>query len=77
MIITFKELKRYLTLVDRNTLETTVMKHLLRISADDIHTDILYNAESEQTVDDISVDRYNFIIDNIDSSCPDLYPKKS
>lgn len=75
MIATFKQLKQLLSNVDRNTLETTVVKHLLRISAQNINTDILYNAESEQTSDDISFERYKFINDNADNTCPDLYPR--
>ena len=75
MIVTFKELKDLLSTVDRNTLETTIIKHLLRITADDINTDILYNAESEQVSDNISEDRYNFIVNNNDNTCPDLYPR--
>jgi hypothetical protein len=75
MKVTFKQLKDLLQNVDRNTLETTVVKHLLRISAQNIHTDILYNAESEQTSDNISNERYNFIKTNSDNTCPDLYPK--
>lgn len=73
--VTFKQLKDLLSDVDRNTLETTVIKHLLRITADDIHTDILYNAESEQTADNISQERYDFINRNRDNTCPDLYPR--
>jgi hypothetical protein len=75
MIVTFKDLKEKISEIDRNTLETTVIKHLLRISANNVYTDILYNAESEQVADNISNDRYNFITKNLDSTCPDLYPK--
>jgi len=70
----FKDLKDLLKNVDRNTLETTVIKHLLRITASDLHTDILYNAVSEQTTDEISEERLQFIRDNSDNTCPDLYP---
>lgn len=73
--VTFKQLKDLLVDVDRNTLETTVIKHLLRISTDDIHSDILYNAESEQTSDNISQERYDFIERNRNNTCPDLYPR--
>jgi len=77
MILTdFKQLKELLANVDRNTLETTVIKHLLRLSTTDIHSDILYNAESEQTTDIMSEERYNYIVKNADNTCPDLYPKK-
>ena len=75
MNITFKQLKNLLQNVDRNTLETTVIKHLLRLSAQNIHTDILYNAESEQASDNISIERLNFIENNKDNTCPDLYPR--
>jgi hypothetical protein len=75
MNVKFKNLKLLLGNVDRNTLETIVIKHLLRITAQNIHTDILYNAESEQTTDDISNERYMFIAYNANNSCPDLYPK--
>jgi len=75
MHITFKDLKQLLANVDRNILETTVIKHLLRLSAQNIHTDILYNAESEQTADNISNERFNFIMSNFDNTCPDLYPR--
>jgi len=75
MIISFKDLKDLLQNVDRNTLETTVMKHLLRITANDLSTDILYNAESESVQDNISQERYDFIVRNKDNNCPDLYPR--
>lgn len=75
MNVTFKQLKDLLQNVDRNTLETTIIKHLLRISSQNIHTDILYNAESEQTSDNITTERLNFIQNNIDNTCPDLYPR--
>jgi hypothetical protein len=75
MNVTFKQLKQLLSDVDRNTLETTVVKHLLRISTSNIHTDILFNAESEQTSDNISDERYRFIVENSDNTCPDLYPR--
>ena len=75
MRISFKQLKILLADVDRNTLETTVIKHLLRLSTDKLTTDILYNAESEQTTDDISAERYSFIAKNLDNTCPDLFPK--
>lgn len=74
MYVTFKELKDLLEDVDRNTLETTVIKHLLRITASDINTDILYNAEHEQVMDNVSQDRYDFIVGNKNATCPDLYP---
>jgi len=75
MKITFKQLKQLLNDVDRNTLETTVIKHLLRLSSNNINSDILYNAESEQTTDEVSAERYSFIVNNKDNTCPDLYPK--
>ena len=75
MKTTFKELKELVSNVDRNTLETTVIKHLLRISAQDIHTDILYNAEFEEASDNITAERFNFIMNNCNNTCPDLYPK--
>jgi len=75
MQVNFKQLKELLVNVDRNTLETTVIKHLLRISTTNLHDDILYNAESEQTSDNISQMRYDFIVKNKDNTCPDFYPK--
>jgi len=75
VIVTFKKLKEILYDVDRNTLETIVIKHLLRISADNINTDILYNAESEQTRTEMSDERLTFILKNKDNTCPDLYPQ--
>lgn len=75
MNVSFKNLKLLIGHVDRNTLETTVIKHLLRLTTQNIHTDILYNAESEQTTDEITMERYIFIVNNADNSCPDLYPK--
>jgi hypothetical protein len=77
MLVTFKDLKQLVATVDRNTLETTVIKHLLRITTPNIHTDILYNAESEQATDNIPADRYDFILKNVDNTCPDLYPRDS
>jgi hypothetical protein len=76
VLTSFKQLKNLLIDVDRNTLETTVIKCLLRITAEDIHTDILYNAESESVQDNISDLRYDFILKNRDNSCPDLYPRR-
>jgi len=75
MTVSFKQLKNLVKNIDRNTLETTVIKHLLRITSNNINSDILYNAEAEQVIDDISQDRYDFIINNADNTCPDLYPK--
>jgi hypothetical protein len=75
MIVSFKDLKMLIKDIDRNVLETTVIKHLLRISTNDINSDILYNAESEATSDNISNERYNFIVKNKNNTCPDLYPK--
>jgi hypothetical protein len=76
MIVSFKELKELLHDVDRNTLETIVIKHLLRLTAKNLFSDVLYNACTESTADDISQERYNYIVNNKDNSCPDLYPKE-
>jgi len=75
MQVQFIYLKNLLKNVDRNTLETTVIKHLLRITTDDINNDVLYNAESEEVSDDISQERLEFIERNTDNTCPDLYPQ--
>ena len=74
MQVSFKELKDLLVDVDRNTLETTVVKHLLRVTAVNLDTDILYNAENEEVSDNISHERYDFIYNNRANTCPDLYP---
>ena len=74
MQIQFQYLKSLLKNVDRNTLETTVVKHLLRITTDNINEDVLYNAESEEVSDDISQERLDFIENNTNNTCPDLYP---
>lgn len=74
MQVQFKYLKSLLSNVDRNTLETTVMKHLLRITADNLENDVLYNAENEDVSDEITEERLTFIENNVNSTCPDLYP---
>ena len=75
MQVQFKYLKSLLKNVDRNTLETTIIKHLLRLTTDNLENDILYNAESEEVSDEVSEERMKFIEDNVDNTCPDLYPK--
>ena len=76
--VNFKQLKDLFGHVDTddiNTFKTTVIKHLLRITADDIHSDILYNAETEQQTANITDERYDFIKRNLYNTCPDLYPQ--